>query len=262
MLDTVLFHVGEAPVTLAGLLTFLGVLIGTYIVARLARSGIVRVNRKRSPMSRAGIYTLSRLLFYFIIIIGFTIASSIIGIDFTTFALIAGALSVGIGFGLQSIINNFVSGILLLVEKKIRPGDVIELDGGTMGRVLEINVRTTLLRTFNNLEVIVPNSELVVKKCTNWTLSDLEQRIKIPFQVSGGVDRERLREIVLETAKRVSTTSPNHEVELALTRFSPSTLEYELIVWVDEGEEGPHATETHSLYLDALESAFRQNNIS
>ena len=150
-----MFKLGQAPITFYGLLKVLFIIVVAYFIAKFSKLWINKFGEKQRRIQQAGIYSLGRILYYVIFILGIIIGISSIGLDFTAFAVIAGALSVGIGFGLQSIVNNFVSGIILLLEKKLRMGDLIQLESGEIGRVIEVNVRTTLVRTFDNLDSVV-----------------------------------------------------------------------------------------------------------
>ena len=255
-LERSLFKIGDTPFTLLGLFKFLLIFFIFYLVARFARGWIRKYGQKRKHVSESAVYTLSRLVFYTGIALGLIVATSTLGIDFTAFAFIAGALTVGIGFGLQSIVSNFVSGIILLVEKSIKPGDVIKLDSGDMGHVVEINVRTTLLRTFDDLELLVPNSELVGKKFTNWTLSDKIRRLKVRFAVAAGTDKEKLKNILFEAVKKLSTTLSTKEPDLHLITIKESSLEFDLAVWIDSP-----SVDAESNYLWVVESALRESGI-
>jgi hypothetical protein len=157
--DVTLFPIGETPVTGDDILRVIVILLVAYLLSRGVRAAISRVGDDESAGTQASLYTVGRLTHYAIIIIGLFIALSSIGIDFGSLALVAGALSVGIGFGLQSIVNNFVSGLIILFEHSLRVGDYIELDNGLTGTVKAINVRSTLINTNDNIDIVVPNSE-------------------------------------------------------------------------------------------------------
>ncbi|NQV87150.1 MAG: mechanosensitive ion channel, partial [Woeseiaceae bacterium] len=145
--DVTLFSIGEAPVTGGGILRVLIILIVAFLLSRGIRTAIGRASRDGDAGTQASLYTVARLTHYAIVMIALIIALSSIGLDFSNLALVAGALGVGIGFGLQSIVSNFVSGLIILFEQSLRVGDYIELDTGLTGTVKAINVRSTLINT-------------------------------------------------------------------------------------------------------------------
>ena len=166
MLDQTLFKINETCITLWSVFEFLLIVVIAFIIAKLAKYQINRFGKKYNLISTSGIYALSRISSYIIIVLGFLAGFTSIGIDLSTFTLIASALSVGIGFGLQAVFSNFVSGILLLFEKNIRVGDRIELDSGQSGTIKEIFVRTTVIDCGSGKTMIVPNSDLISKRVT------------------------------------------------------------------------------------------------
>ena len=212
-------------------------------------------------MSQSGIYIVSRLVFYVVFFIGLIVSVTSIGIDFTAFAVIAGALSVGIGFGLQAIVSNFIAGLIVLFEKTVRLGDIIELESGQVGVVQEVNVRTTLLRTFDGLEVFVPNSEIVLKKFTNWTLSTHQRRWRIPFSVAYGTDKRHLREVLLEAINKEPTTLKTPAANIFLTGFGDNGLDFTLGVWVDDKAKGAAPVYPVARYNWVIEDTLAKHNI-
>ncbi len=256
-----LFKLGEAPITFFGLLKLVFIIFVAYILAKFTRKLVEYWGGKQKKIRKAGVYTLSRLIYYVIIFWGVIAGISSVGVDFTTFAVIAGALSVGIGFGLQSIVNNFVAGIIVLFEKRLRVKDIIQLETGELGSVMEINVRTTLIKTFDNLEVLVPNSEFVSKKFVNWTLSDKTRRVSVPFSVAYGTDKELVKEVVISAAKEVPTTCQDKEPQVWLRRLGDNGLELELIVWVNEYVQGVVPMATIPRYMWELETALQNHHI-
>ncbi|MBU4151610.1 MAG: mechanosensitive ion channel [Proteobacteria bacterium] len=158
------------------------------------------------------------------------------GMSFTSLTVIAGALSVGIGFGLQNIVNNFVSGLILIFERPIQRGDWIAV-GPTEGYVTEISVRSTVIRTFDRADVIVPNSELISSQVTNWMYSDRKGRVKIPIGVAYGSDTEVVKKLLLEVAyshPEVVTTETNLEPQVLFMEFAESSLNFELRCFIHE----------------------------
>ncbi|MCB1110379.1 MAG: mechanosensitive ion channel [Chlamydiia bacterium] len=256
-----MFKVGQTPITFYGLLKTLFLIVIAYFIAKFVRLWVNAIGKKQSRFKQAGIYSLGRISYYAIFIIGIIIAISSIGLDFTAFAVIAGALSVGIGFGLQSIVNNFVSGIILLLEKKLRVGDLIQLETGEVGRVIEVNVRTTLVRTFDNLEILVPNADFVSKRFTNWTLTDRIRRVRIPFSVAYGTDKGLVKQAATEAAKNVEMTLEDKVPQVWLNKFGESGLDFELVVWVNESLVSAPPMGTAAWYTWELETSFRRHGI-
>ncbi len=263
MFATTLFNLGNTPVTSYGLLRVVLIVLVAGLVSKLLRRAIQRLVGHLFESHQATFYTLLRVLHYVILIVGVMIALTSIGLNFASLALVAGALSVGIGFGLQSIVNNFVSGLILLFERTVKVGDFIELDSGTTGVVKEINVRSTLINTNDNVDIIVPNSELISTKVTNWTLRETIRRIRVPFGVAYGSDKDLVKKAVLEAADVVDhtlTEDPMRRPQVWLVGFGDSSLDFELVIWVrTEAVKRPAAVQAS--YLWEIESAFRRYQI-
>ncbi|WP_420421978.1 mechanosensitive ion channel family protein [Simkania sp.] len=257
-----LFTIGQAPITSYGILKLILIIVIAYFLAKFIQTWINFLGKRQKKINQAGFYTLGRLLYYCIFILGIIIAISSIGLDFTTFAVIVGALSVGIGFGLQSIVNNFISGIFLLLEKKLRVGDYIQLESGEKGAVMEINVRTTLIKTYDNLEILVPNADLVSKKFVNWTLSEKIRRLRIPFGVAYGSDKDKVKQVVVEAALKVPTTLKDRTPQVWHVGSGESSLDFELVVWVNEHQQGLPPVATKAMYNWEIETALRENGIT
>lgn len=258
-----LFTIGDAPVTPAGLFKMLLILLLAFGASWLIRYLLGRGLSRDNIAQRAAMYTLGRLLHYIIIMVGIFTALGSIGIDFTSFALIAGALSVGIGFGLQAIVNNFVSGLILLFEGTLRVGDYIELDSGLRGVVREINTRATIINTNDSLDVVVPNSELVTTKLTNWTLRESVGRMRITFGVAYGSDKNEVKRVAMKAAEEVEFVllhMPGREPMVRLIHFGDNALEFEMLLWVSrQGVRRPGRVKASFLW--ALETQLHENHI-
>jgi len=261
--DVTLFSIGETPVTGGDILRVIVILLVAMLLSRGIRHAIERVGSDESSGTQASLYTVGRLTHYAIIILGLFIALSSIGLDFGSLALVAGALSVGIGFGLQSIVNNFVSGLIILFEHSLRVGDYIELDNGLTGTVKSINVRSTLINTNDNIDIVVPNSEFVSTRLTNWTLGERTRRMRVPFGVAYGSDKEIVRKAALEAVEEVPYTLANRkgrETDVWLTEYGDSSLNFMLLVWVNrQGARRP--TRCRSAYLWALETKLAEHDV-
>ena len=157
-----------------------------------------------------------------------------IGIDLTNFALIGGAVGVGIGFGLQNIFSNFFSGIILLLEKTLKEGDFVDLQSGTRGHVREIGLRYTRVTTNDEVDVIVPNSEFINGRVVNWTFGSHYRRMHIPFGVAYGTDKAKVRDAALKAAQALPMTvaDDKRKSDVWLVNMGESSLDFELVVWV------------------------------
>ncbi len=261
--DVSLFSVGETPVTGNDIMRVLIILLVAWLLSRGARLAFRRMSQRESPSMQASMYTVGRLTHYAIIILAVFIALSSIGLDFSNLALVAGALSVGIGFGLQSIVSNFVSGLIILFEHTLRVGDYIELDTGLTGTVKSINVRSTLINTNDNIDIVVPNSEFVTTRLTNWTLGERILRVRIPFGVAYGSDKELVKKAAIEAADEVPYTLTHmrgREPDVWLVEYGDNSLNFLLLVWVNrQGARRP--TRTRAAYLWALETKLTEHGI-
>ena len=262
-MDIALFSVSDTPVTTAGIVKLLVILTVAWWISKLGRKGLTRIATYRPIMEPASIYTLGRVFHYTILTLGFIVGLSSIGIDFSKFALFASALGVGVGFGLQNLISNFVAGLMLLFERSLKVGDFVELESGITGEVREIKVRSTLITTNDNVDIVVPNSEFVNRHVVNWTMRDTIRRTHIPFGVAYGSDKDKVRQAALEAADRVTHTLkdvPGREPQVWLVNFGNSSLDFELIVWLTaEAVKRPGVVTAD--YLWEIESALKRHGI-
>ncbi len=262
--DTTWFHIGSTPVTplrIVGLIVILSAVwwLGKFVEKALLRFARGDVGARFSP---SAVYALTRLTRYTVWIVGSIIGLNFIGFDLASLALFGGAIGVGIGFGLQNIFSNFISGIILLLEQSLKVGDFVDLQSGVIGRVAEIGMRYTRITTNDSVDVIVPNSEFINGRVTNWTLGDRYRRLHIPFGVAYGSDKEKVLEAAMAAAQVTPGTveDGNRHSELIFTGFGDSALNFELLVWVT-GDKVLQPGRTHSRYLWALDDALRERGI-
>jgi small-conductance mechanosensitive channel len=215
----------------------------------------------KTRMERSAREALVTTFGYVAVALAIIVALSIAGIEFTNLAIIAGALSVGIGFGLQNVVNNFVSGIIMLVERPVRTGDWIVV-GSTEGHVQRISIRTTTIQTFDRAEVIVPNSDLISGQVTNWTLRNQWGRIKVPIGVAYGSDTAAVREILLEIAQNNADVIKGNptlsDPSVLFLGFGDSSLNFELRAMI------PNIDQRFRVISDinfAIDAAFREQGI-
>lgn len=255
----------DRSITIGGLVRFVLIILVTLWIARFTRRGLRRISQSRRGIQKSVAYSVSRLISYSIITLGIVIALTALGFDFSNLIIIAGALGVGLGFGLQSIFNNFISGLIILFEGQVQVGDFIELeDGGLRGEIREIRVRSTLITTNDGTDVLIPNAEIISNRLINWTLREPYRRMHVPFSVSYGTDKEKVKTVVLEATKKVPNTLLRPgvpEPRVHMTAFGDSALEFELVVWVDE-PSSRRQRNTLSAYLWAIETALRENGIT
>ncbi len=176
---------------------------------------------------------LKRLLHYTLFTIGFFVAVSMAGLDLQKFTIIAGALSVGIGFGLQNIVNNFVSGLILLFERPVKVGDTINIDD-QWGTITRIGMRSTVFETLDRSEIIVPNSDLISQKVTNWTFTTNISRIVLTVGVAYGSPLDKVLEILLRVAQEHTEILKDPESSAIFTGFGESSIDFELRVWISD----------------------------
>ncbi len=224
------FYVGDQGISI-WFLASLAIIVA--LVVSLA--GMIRALTRRHVLSRTGLdvgvqESLASAVGYIILGLGLLIALELMGIDLSTLAIVAGGLSIGIGFGLQNVANNFVSGLIILVERPIKVGDRIEV-GGTHGRVVRISARSTMVRTNDNIDIIVPNSELVSGRVTNWSQKDRRVRFRVPVGVAYGTDVELAMRLMQDAARDVDGVLETPAPAARFMAFGDSSLNLELRVW-------------------------------
>lgn len=258
-----LFSINERPITLLPLIQLLFIILVGYLVSKLVSFIIHRFEKRHKIKNSSGLYLLHRLIHYLIIFIAAVAGFSALGLNLSNLTLIAGALSVGIGFGLQNLVSNFVSGLTIMFEKTLKVGDYIELEDGTTGQVKEIKTRSTRINTNDNIDVIIPNSYMVTNIVTNWTLKESTRRVKIPFGVAYGTDKDTVKKAAMEAANSVQYTLrnvPGKEPEVWLTEFGDNSINFLLLVWVAHfGVRRP--TRIKSIYMWELDTALKKYGI-
>lgn len=263
ILDFKLIHAAGLDVTIGALVGAVFVVLLTVLASRFAQRALDRYGRRQASANRATLYTLSRVMHYLLLALGGIFALSVAGIPVARFTVFAGALGVGLGFGLQAIFNNFVSGLILLFERTLQVGDFVELASGVHGTVHDIHIRATRITTNDNIDILVPNSEFVNGQVVNWTLRDVSRRLKIPFGVAYGSDKELVKKAALEAALEVPftlTQEGDRRPQVWLTAFGGSALEFALVVWLTaDATRRPGAVT--AAYNWALESALRRHEI-
>ncbi len=238
VLNYPLLSLGQGELTL-GVILKLAVLCGLVLMGErlLRRKVTVRVLR-RTKIDAALQYAIARISGYIVIVIGFYVALTTVGINLNSLAVVAGAIGIGIGFGLQNIIQNFVAGLIILAERPIALGDRVEV-GGIAGTVTKIELRATEIVSNDNISTIVPNSNFITNPVTNWSHGDPRVQIRIPFGVAYGTDLEKLRQATEQVASRNPDTLQDPKPTLYFVSFGDSSLNFELGVWTQTMTQSP-----------------------
>jgi potassium-dependent mechanosensitive channel len=227
---------GSFNITPSHILAFAVAVWASFLVSKFLRFVLEEDVYHHLKLARGIPYAISTILHYLVLLLGFFIALGALGIDLTKVTLLAGAFTVGIGFGLQNVINNFVSGLILLFERPIKVGDVIEA-GGNVGEVSRIGIRASIIRTADGSEVIVPNGSLISSQVTNWTFSDRQRAIEISVNVAGGADPQRVVELLKRTAAAQSGVSQEPLPQVYVTNFTAGSVTFQLRAWTDRHED-------------------------
>lgn len=257
------FSIADTQINLFRLFGLVIILLVIWRVGIVLEQTITHIGgRDQDKESSPGWYALSRISRYAVWIIGLFIGLSYLGFNMASFAVIGGAIGVGVGFGLQNIISNFVSGIIILIEKIIKVDDFVDLQSGVMGKVTEINLRYTRITTSDLIDIIVPNSEFISGRVVNWTLGERARRLHVPFGVAYGVDKQQVKEAAIAAALSVTgiVHNPGREPDVWLVNFGESSLDFELVVWVGS-ESIASPGKTQAQFLWAIEDELRKRNI-
>lgn len=236
-LDSIAFHAGQFHVSVLNLAHGFVILVIVFWIAGLLSRTLESYLRRSSRLSYNARELTVKFFRIFVYFIALLITLSAIGVDLTAFAVFGGALGVGVGLGLQKITSNFVSGITLLMEKSVQIGDLVEISD-ISGWVRQLNIRYTLIETFDGREVLIPNEELVSTRVINWTHSNTRGRIEIKVGVAYGSDPKRVREIMLEAAKSHPLCLKDQQIACHLREFGDSSLNFLLTFWIPDVREG------------------------
>jgi len=230
-LTTELFKVGTTAVTVVTLATAAFIVLVSYLVSLGVRAALHRFFLRGGIAPRGEVRAMERLAHYFIVLMGIMIALRTTGIKLDALFTAGAVFAVGFGFAMQNIMQNFVSGVILLFERTIKPGDVIEV-GGQIVKVQQMSIRTTIVRTLDEEDVIVPNSTLVQSNVKNFTLEDNIYRVRVNVGVSYSADVPQVKALLLQCARSMDYSEKGFEPRVLLLNFGPSALEFEASVWM------------------------------
>jgi len=251
------FNLGSQRISVGLAITSAGILYGSFLASWTVQKLLMDEVLARRRVEAGVRVSIARLVHYVFIFVGFVLALLILGFEFTKLTIMLSALGVGIGFGLQSVVNNFVSGLILLFERPVRVGDFIELDG-KWAEIKKIGLRSTTVQTFDQADLIIPNADLVNNQVTNWTLSNRRVRVAIPVGVAYGSDVSLVMETLMACAIASSNVSKMPMPQVLFLSFGESTLDFELRVWVPQAEE---RLKVKSELHQAIDRSFREAKI-
>jgi len=254
-----LFQLGQTWISLATMVEFVVVTGLVVLMSRLVRYLLRTRVLARTKLEVGQQYAIARIISYIVLVLGLLIGVETIGINLNSLAVIAGALGVGIGFGLQNVVSNFVSGLIILSERPIQIGDRVDLGNNTVGKVVQIGARATHVLTNDNIMVIVPNSEFINNRVVNWTHIDPRVRLRLGIGVSYGSDPHVVEKLLLEIAKENPNVLTDPAPTVAFKEFGESSLNFELRVWATDMAHRPGNLESQLNF--AIWDKFKQNGI-
>lgn len=232
-------HAWSDPVVLGfsagSVVSFVITVWASFVISRFVRFLLDEDVYPRLTLARGIPFAISTLLHYSILLVGFLLATSALGVDMTNFTILAGAFSLGLGFGLQNILNNFVSGLILLFERPVKVGDVVDLKTYS-GRLEHIGLRASVLRTFGGSAVVVPNGTLISNEFVNWTFSDARRRVDVTVGVAYGCDPEVVLALLQDVARAHPEVLADPKPQALFLGFGDSALDVTLRAWTENGD--------------------------
>jgi len=251
------FSIGSWQVSVGLMLAAFLCLYVALLISRAVQSILAEAVFPRRGVDRGARISIARLIHYAILLVGFLMALATLGVDFTNITIIGGALGVGIGFGLQTIVNNFVSGLILLFERPVRVGDYVEV-GGLWAEIKKIGLRATIVQTFDQADMVIPNSELISNRVTNWTRTNRMVRLRIPVGVAYGSDLALVMKILLECAQDNPSVMSSPAPQALFMGFGDSSLNFELRVFTPDID---HKFVLQTELLLDIDTQFRLNGV-
>lgn len=228
-----LVEIGGAPLTVFTLITSVTIVAITLLLARFAEKALGRAFRSKGVYEQGSIAVAGRLLYYLVAAIGLAIALHTFGIQLSALFAAGAVFAVGLGFGLQNVVQNFVSGIMLLGERSIKPNDVLEVEG-RMVRVTHMGLRATIARTLDEEDMIIPNSVLVQSTVKNYTMRDQLYRIRVPVGVVYSANLDEVFEVLNKLANNLKLRSQTKPPQVVMEGFGASSIDFEVSVWIDD----------------------------
>jgi small-conductance mechanosensitive channel len=227
------FTLGQTPVTPALLLLILGLVVATLTASWLLQRIVGRTARRLGTSREEAVEAVQRLAHYAVLAVGLGMILDAVGIDLSTLFAAGAIFAIGLGFAMQNIAQNFVSGLILLVERSIKPGDVLEVEG-TFVRVRQMGIRATIARTLDDEEIIIPNSTIVQSTVKNYTLKDSICRLRASVGVVYASDMRLVRQVLERVAQAMPWRNQGKDPLVQLVEFGDSAVVFEVSVWIDD----------------------------
>jgi len=248
---------GSLRISVGLIVTLAGTFYGVFLTSRILPKVILDEAVSGQKLARGVQRSIGQLIRYGIVFIGFLLTFMILGFDFTKITIILSALSVGIGFGLQGVVNNFICGLILLFERPLTEGDTIEV-GTSYAQIKKIGLRATIVRTFDEADLIIPNADLINNQVTNWTLADRKARLRVPVGVAYGSDVSLVVETIMACAKEQKEVVKSPAPQVLFMNFGDSSLNFELRVWIQDIDG---RLQVNSTLYHEIERKFREVHI-
>lgn len=253
-----LFVLGNAKITPLSILYLILLTLGLIYLSGKLKDLLVAQILDRTSLARGARQAIGTITRYLVLFIGFVIILQTVGIDLTTLNVLAGAVGIGIGFGLQNIASNFISGLIVLLERPIQVGDRIETSK-VNGEVMAIGPRSTRIRTNDNVTVIIPNSKLVSENVVNWSYKNDAVRVHIPVIVDANSDVELVTKLLKDAANENKDVANEPPSTVGFLKFDEDGLHFELRVWSRSRFHRPGALKSELNY--AILAKFRENGV-
>jgi len=259
ILDGIDFGPPDDKISVLGILKGLVILLFLLWISSIIGSTGEKKIRKIHRLPPSLQVLLAKILRVLLVFLSFVVAFSTIGLDFSSFAILGGAIGVGIGFGLQKVVSNLVSGLILLLDRSIKPGDVIEIDG-TYGWINSLRARYASVITRDGKEHLIPNEDLIANKVINWSFSDRNVRVRVPFGISYDNDPREAISLCMDAVHSVGRALQDPEARCLVTGFGDNSIDLELRFWIDDPSNG--VGNVRSAVMLAIWDKFKENGIS
>ena len=255
--DVQLLDIGDDPVTIGSLAVITAVVLTAFLLSRFIQRAMARGFDRRQLKDKGTLTVAQRLTHYVIMTIGVFVGFKAGHIDLTALFTAGAVFAVVVGFAMQNISENFVAGVILMIERSIKPGDILEIEGSVV-RVVNMGIRATVVRSRDEEELIVPNSILVRSTVKNYTLADRVYRLRVRVGVTYSSDLDLVRQVLEKSAAEIPFRVPEREPRVLLWGFGSSSVDYDISVWI---EDPWHAQRARSTFQEHIWKAFKEAGI-